>query len=96
VLLLLLLMMMVMLSYDQPVGPARPVRSGNIVVTLNFSSMIFTGKQEGIRWPSPRGVSTAKRSGVITALLRRLKTIRFKFSVLSVFTFVSELRRTGR
>ena len=40
------------LSYDQrsvwagpPVGPALPVRSWNIVVTLNFASMIFTGKQ---------------------------------------------------
>ena len=57
------------LSYDQrsvragpPVGPARPVRSGNIVVTLNFASIIVMGKQEGIRWPSPRGAGPAKRS----------------------------------
>ena len=57
------------LSYDlrsvragPPVGPARPVRSGNIVVTFNFASMIFTGKHEGIRWPSPRGAGPAKRS----------------------------------
>ena len=54
------------LSYDQrsvrarpPVPPARPVQSGNTVVTLNFASMIFTGKQEGIRCPSPRGVCPA-------------------------------------
>ena len=45
-----------------PVDPARPVRSGNIVVTLNFASMNSTGKQEGIRWPSPRGAGPAKRS----------------------------------
>ena len=57
------------LSYDQrsvqagpPVGPAQPVRSENIVVTLIFASMIFTGKQEGIRWSSPRGAGPAKRS----------------------------------
>ena len=75
-LLLLLLMMMTAsdaaLSYDQrsvragpPVGPARPVRSENIVMTLNFASMIFTGKQEGIRWPSPRGAGPAERSCLI-------------------------------
>jgi len=35
-----------------PVHPsARLVRSGNIVVTLNFATMILAGKQEGIRWP---------------------------------------------
>ena len=44
----------------QPVGPARWF--GNIVVTLNFASIIFMGKQEGIRWPSPRGAGPAKRS----------------------------------
>ena len=32
-------------------GPARTAR--DIVVTLNFASMISTGKQKGIRWPSP-------------------------------------------
>ena len=31
-------------------------------MTLNFALMIFTGKQEGIRWPSPRGAGPAKRS----------------------------------
>ena len=44
-----------------PVGPARPVRPGYIVVTLNFASMNFTGLHEGIRWPSPRGAGPAKR-----------------------------------
>ena len=32
------------------------------MLTLNFASMIFAGKQEGIRWPSPRGAGPAKRS----------------------------------
>src|SRR5208282_1066392 len=57
------------LSYDQRIlragpliGPALPVRSWNIVVRLHFASMIFTGKQEGIRWPSPRGVGPSNRS----------------------------------
>ena len=48
------------LSYD--LRSVRPVRSGNMVVTLSFASMIFTGKQEGIRWPSPRCAGPAKRS----------------------------------
>ena len=43
----------------EPVGPAspsalahpsaRPIRSGIIVVTLNFATLILAGKQEGIR-----------------------------------------------
>ena len=48
------------------VGPAnpfaRPVRSGTIVVTLNFATMILACKQEGICWPSPRGAGPAKHS----------------------------------
>src|SRR5208282_5329405 len=47
-------------------GPVRPsarlVRSGNIVVTVNFATMILAGMQEGIRGPSLRGAGPAKRS----------------------------------
>ena len=57
------------LSYDQRsvlagplVGPARRGPFGPVVVTLKVASMIFTGKQEGILWPSPRGAGPAKRS----------------------------------
>ena len=32
------------------------------MVTLSFATTILAGKQEGIRWTSPRGAGPAKRS----------------------------------
>ena len=66
-----------------------------IVVTLIFALMIYTGKQEGIRWPSPRGASPAKRScfSTVYATLRQ-NILRIKYFHIIRFYRKTSLKKT--
>ena len=66
-----------------------------IVVTLIFALMIYTGKQEGIRWPSPRGASPAKRScfSTVYATLRQ-NILRIEYFHIIRFYRKTSLKKT--